>query len=403
MLTVDRIGATDAVYAKKSSPWGKPLIMISKVRTRVRPAGSLTLAALLLSGCATLPASGPTAHDITKSARTSANSIGFKIVPVDAAIVAEVQREDAKLAAQPTAFVGLRDEDSNDLIGAGDQLQISIFEVGVALFGQGQSFDPSARAQTIPSIGVARDGTITLPYAGRLAVAGRTPAEVEKMIENGLRQLSQRPQAIVTLKESIHNSVIILGEVRRPGRYPLTLGKERLVDAVAFAGGTPNSAEDTIVRVTRGNRIVEERLGRLRAGDPGDFQLIPGDRIEFLKRPRTFLILGASGKVSQVPFETGDVSLAEAVARAGGPADATADPSAIFLFRYDQLAGAEPQPIVYRLNMMNPTSYFLAQHFLVRDKDVLYIGNAAANQPSKLIAVINQLFSPFVTARVLTQ
>lgn len=350
-----------------------------------------------------MPASGPTAHDITRSSRSPANSIGFKIVSIDASVVADVRREDTKLAAEPTAFVGLKDGGSNDLIGPGDQLQINIFEVGVALFGQGQSFDPAARGQAIPPVTVSRDGTITLPYAGRLTVVGKTSSEVERMIEAGLRQLSQRPQAIVAVRESINNSVIILGEVRKPGRYPLTLGKERLVDAVALAGGTPNSAEDTIVRVTRGGRVLEERLGRLRAGDPGDFQLMPGDRIEFLKRPRTFLILGASGKVSQVSFETGDVSLAEAVARAGGPADATADPSAIFLFRYDQLAGPEPQPIVYRLDMMNPTNYFLAQRFMVRDKDVIYIGNASANQPSKLITIINQLFSPFVTARVLTQ
>ena len=103
-------------------------------------------------------------------------------------------------------------------------------------------------------------------------------------------------------------------------------------------------------------------------------------------------------------FETGDVSLAEAVARAGGPTDSSADPSAIFLFRYDpQVDGAQAVPIVYRLNMLNPTSYFLAQRFLVRDKDVIYIGNAAANQPAKLVAIINQLFSPIVTARALAR
>ena len=54
-------------------------------------------------------------------------------------------------------------------------------------------------------------------------------------------------------------------------------------------------------------------------------------------------------------------------------------------------------PIVYHLNMMKVGSYFLAQRFAMRDKDVLYFGNAAANQPSKVVQLISQLFSPILT------
>ena len=54
-------------------------------------------------------------------------------------------------------------------------------------------------------------------------------------------------------------------------------------------------------------------------------------------------------------------------------------------------------PVVYHLNMMKANSYFLTQRFYMKDKDVLYVGNAAANQPSKLIQLISQLFSPVLT------
>lgn len=54
-------------------------------------------------------------------------------------------------------------------------------------------------------------------------------------------------------------------------------------------------------------------------------------------------------------------------------------------------------PQVYHLNMMQTGSYFLAQKFVMQDKDVLYFGNAAANQPSKAIQLISQLFSPIFT------
>ncbi len=52
---------------------------------------------------------------------------------------------------------------------------------------------------------------------------------------------------------------------------------------------------------------------------------------------------------------------------------------------------------------MQPSSYFLSQRFAIRDKDVIYIANAAAMRPAKLVNIINQLVSPAVTAKILTQ
>lgn len=369
----------------------------------------VTLAALL-SGCATLPASGPTAREIEHGAARN-SPISFRIVDITGSVAGEIEAR-AKLAdeAQPT-LASLAREGRNDVVGLGDVISINIYEVGVTLFGTGggrdlgQAYDPSARGEAFPAIVVDRGGDITLPYIGKLHVAGRTTAEIQDMVVQGLRGKSQSPQALVAVRLNLSNTVFVGGDVRKPGRFDLSLQRERLLDAVALSGGAAYSAEDTIVRFNRGNQTLEERLGRIRAGAPDDLVLMPGDRVELIKRPRSFIILGATSKVAQVPFETGDVSLAEAVARAGGPQDAQADPSAVFLFRYDPRSAGDGSelPVIYRLNMMEPASYFLSQRFAVRDKDVIYIANAAANRPAKLVNIINQLFSPFVTARVLTR
>jgi polysaccharide export outer membrane protein len=281
----------------------------------------------------------------------------------------------------------------------------------VALFGgagprvSGEGFDPSARGENFPAISVDSEGTIRLPYIGRLGVAGLTPFEVQRLIEQGLKGKSQSPQAIVVVRSNISNTVFVSGDVRRPGRLELSLGRERLLDAVAASGGSVGSAEDTLVRFARGGRIVEQRLGFIRSGTADDLVLVPGDRVELIRRPRTFTVFGATPRSSQINFETGDVSLAEALARVGGPNDAQADPAAVFLFRYDGVQDSPDAglPKIYRLNMLKPQSYFLSQRFVMRDKDVIYIANAAANQPSKLVNIINQLFSPFVTARAISQ
>jgi polysaccharide export outer membrane protein len=145
-------------------------------------------------------------------------------------------------------------------------------------------------------------------------------------------------------------------------------------------------------------------MGSILPSSKDDVVLEPGDRIQLIKRPRSFTVFGATSKVSQVPFENGEVSLAEALARVQGPNDAAADPKAVFIFRYNDAIdeARTSQPVIYRLNLLDPASYFLSQRFAMQDKDVIYIANAAANQPSKLVAIINQLFSPFVAARVLT-
>lgn len=358
---------------------------------------------LLLSACATLPASGPTAGEIMKAPRNAAGP-RFRIVDVTAA---SVQAAAAAPSAPVATLANLAAPSRSDVVGPGDVLTIGIYEVGVSLFGttsdSGLS-NPSARGETLPAITVTSDGAITLPYIGHLAVAGRTTAEIQDMISRGLRGKSQSPQAVVAVRLNLSNTAIISGEVRRPGRIELSAQHERLLDAVALAGGTSYSPDDIVVRLTRADRSIEERLGSIAANSADNMVLSPGDRIEVLRRARSFIVLGATSKVAQVPFETSELSLGEAIARSGGPIDAQADPAAVFLFRYESsAAGGEAQPVIYKLNMLQPASYFLAQHFEMRDKDVIYIANAAANRPAKFVAIINQLFSPFVTARAISR
>lgn len=364
-----------------------------------------------MTGCATLPSSGPTARQIERGAVASRPALRFQIVNLAPDIVERLRNEeDSRRNGVPTLSQLARDA-RTDTIGPGDVLTISIYEVGVALFGgsgpriAGEGFDPSARGETFPAVVVDREGTIRLPYIGRLGVGGLTPFEVQRLIEQGLKGKSQSPQALVVVRTNIANTVYVTGDVRRPGRMELSLGRERLLDAIAASGGSVGTSEDTLVRFARGGRIVEQRLGFIRSGTADDLFLIPGDRVELIRRPRTFNVFGATARASQINFETGEVSLAEALARVGGPNDSQADPSAVFLFRYDGIPDAPEAglPKIYRLDMLKPESYFLSQRFAMRDKDVIYIANAAANQPSKLVNIINQLFSPFVTARALSK
>lgn len=384
---------------------------------RSRAIGALSLIGLLLAGCASLPSSGPTGSQVIRAAEDPKAALKFAVVDLDGAAF-------RKLVAIPPAGRGvgqlaaLAREGRVDRIAVGDQLQVNIYEVGMTLFGPstqsstsglgsaagGAEAEQGARAVPLNIVTVAADGTIRLPYIGRLMVAGSTPYDVQRMIEEALKGKSQSPQALVTVVNSPGNSVYLLGDVTRTGRFGLTPARERLLDAIAYSGGSKVSNVDTVVRLTRGGESAEMRLSDVRPGSADDVTLLPGDRIELIVEPRSFSAFGATPKVSQVNFEAPSLSLAEALARIGGPNDVQADPRAVFLFRYDAaaMAAGEP-PVIYRLNMMKPESYIIAQNFQMHDKDLIYIGNARANALSKFVAILNQAVAPAVTAKIVTQ
>lgn len=379
--------------------------------------GAALAGAALLAGCASLPASGPTAGEITRATAPDRNTIGMRIVDINADVVARTTALDEAATAQLPTLAVLARAGRNDTVGPGDQLDIAIFEVGASLFtparGTADGFDPSAQAQRFPAVTVDRSGQIRLPYAGTLDVAGRTPDEIAGLIERAYRGKSQSLQVIVSVRSNLSDTVFVSGDLKKPGRLDLSLQNERLLDAIAAAGGAVAPTPDIVVRFSRDGRLVEERLDRIRAGAPDDLVLVPGDRIELVRSPRSFVILGAANRPAQLAFDQSDLTLAEAVARAGGPNDGGANPRGVFLFRYAQpdaapsnaaqsTAHEQLQPTIYRLDMLDPASYFLAQHFAMRDKDVLYVSNAGINRTAKFVSIINQLFSPFVAARTLS-
>lgn len=296
-----------------------------------------------------------------------------------------------------------------DMVGAGDVLDINIYEAGVTLFagggvGTGQaSVTPGVQMQKLPPIRVDDNGYITLPYAGRLNVEGRTIREVEAMVRGSLSGMSQSPQVLITLSQAITNSIIIGGEVARPGRLVLQTNKERLTDVVALAGGNRGNTKDLLARVSRGSAVTDIRLNDLVDNPSLDLRISPGDRVTLINDPRTYSVLGASGQVAQFPFSRSSVSLAEAIATAGGVNSNIGNPAAIFLFRYEKDERGKDLPKVYHFNMMKAGTYFLAQRVAMRDKDVLYFGNAASNQPGKLFQLISQLFTPLMTVTAAVQ
>ncbi len=232
-----------------------------------------------------------------------------------------------------------------------------------------------------------------------MRAAGRTAAGLQAAIQGGLRGKSQSPQVIVTVGDSVSNSIILGGEVARPGRLVLTTNRETLSDAIALGGGYRGQAKDAVARVERNGGTFEMRLSDLLDLPAEDIRVAPGDRVSVISRPQTFSVLGAASRAEEITFPRSSLSLAQAVALGGGANPNQGDAAAIFVFRMDKDAAGVDQPTVYSLNMMQPGAYLLSQRFMMRDRDLLYVGNARANQVSKFVQLVSQLFLPVATAQ----
>lgn len=382
-----------------------------RIYGRRAPSRFAIAAALSLSACASLPTSGPTVRQVLKDSHSSRLDVPFKLIPLDAVAIRKALPPAEPGIVRLGALAHDPAPERADMIRPGDTLSISIFEIGVSLFGGGAMppaglgtapRTPTAATQVL-NIGVREDGFIDLPYAGSVRAAGAYPEELAEVIRKHLKSLSETPQVNVSITESVKSVVYLSGAIARSGRYRLTAAREHLLDAIALAGGSVSDPNELEVRLQRGTMEVTAPLNQINSGDLADIPIHPGDRIQLIRVRPSYTIFGASDKIGQVYFEAKNISLAEAIARAAGPSDYRANPRGVFLCRYETGADGKPEPVVYRLNMMETDAYFLAQGFPMRDKDVILFANSSGTMTQKLVSLLSNLFSPVMAVRYATQ
>jgi len=370
------------------------------------------LAGVIVAGCSALPTAGPTASDV-KSQEVKDNLARFDLVDIDDNVV-------AALLALPAESFHVRfkkyGRPPQPKIGIGDSLVISIWEAaGGGLFGTSPTDHVSAgsRSVTIPEQVVGRDGGISVPFADRVPAAGRLPVEVQKAIEQRLQEKAIEPQVIVTVTKSLSNSVTVAGEVVTGARVPLSLKGDRLLDLIAAAGGARAPVYETFVRLSRDGITATIPMEALVSDPAENIYAYPSDVLTLVRLPQSFTVFGATGLNTQVNFTAERMTLVEALAKAGGLQDLRSDPGGVFLFRFEPPgivnALGRPQlhtgpdgssPVVYRLDLSDAKSYFLAQRFAMHDKDIIYVANADLNELQKFFTLLNTLTGPVITGIV---
>lgn len=375
---------------------------------------ALLLVAGTVAACDSLPGSGPSTSDVTAAARPAKNGeTRFALVDVDSAVV---DRMAGWKAVSMQGTFGRQGPVSTQAIGVGDFVQIVIWEAAAGgLFSApvNDRTGSGSRTAIIPEQVVGPDGAVTVPYAGRVRVVGRSPQQVEAAIVTALTGKAIEPQALVTITKNVANTVTVVGEVTGGARVPLTTRGDRILDVVAVAGGTKAPAHETFITLVRRGTSARIPMQAMLTDPAENVFVHPGDVVSVAREPQTFTSAGATSQNSVVPFEAIGITLDQAIARAGGLNDNRADPAGVYVIRYeqpsdyDQLGLSRPEagtlsqvPVVYRINMRDPNGFFLARRFPIRNKDILFVSNAPLTDVQKVMAMLLPIFGVGATAAV---
>lgn len=202
----------------------------------------------------------------------------------------------------------LRGEQVGDyLLGSGDVVHITVF--------QNPDLTTDAR--------VSETGSITFPLVGAVQVGGLTQQGAEKKLGNLLKEggFVVQPQVNLLVTQVRGNQVSVLGQVNRPGRYPLETTNTRLTDMLAIAGGISVTGADSVVvsglRDGRAFRKEVDIASMYLQGDfSGDVGLLGGDSI-YVHRAPVFYIYGEVQRPGAFRLERG-MTVTQALATGGG-------------------------------------------------------------------------------------
>ncbi len=366
---------------------------------------------IALSGCS-LSNSGPSKSEILESSESERLN-GIQVVDVNDKVV-RILVESKQQGKFEDLFPS---HGSNNYgIGPGDIVEVTIWEAPPAmLFGGWDATTigaSSTNSITLPPQMVNSDGSIVIPFAGRVTIKGYTTREIEACIVKELQGKANQPQILVRIVQNNTSSVTVVGEVNTSTMMPLTPKGEHLLDAIAAGGGVKKDVDRTAVRITRENVTGTMPLGSVIRDPKQNILLAPGDIVTAVYQPQTFSILGQTGKNEEIPFEAQGISLAQALARSGGLNENLADASGIFVFRFEEANTFNSYgksvasfngtvPAVYNIDLKDPASFFLTQNFPIRNHDVIYVPTSEARQAEKFMRLLLMVTSPASTANSL--
>lgn len=200
---------------------------------------------------------------------------------------------------------------------------------------------------------IQADGNVYLPVLGAIPAAGRTIVEFRQLLMQTAAKFISDPQVAVEVLEFRSQKYFVLGKVQNPGAFPVD-GVVTLLEGVGLAGGPLENANLEGAHVLRKGRLLPINLAAimLRGDVRRNVRLEAGDVVYLPdSADQKVYVLGEVAKPSAVPIIRNRITLAEALAQAGGPITARGRKEIAVL------RGGFDQPVVYAIDLETALLY----------------------------------------------
>ncbi|URI09515.1 polysaccharide export protein EpsE [Aquincola tertiaricarbonis] len=197
--------------------------------------------------------------------------------------------------------------DSEYLLGAGDVVRISVFQ------------NPDLTLE----VRVSENGVISYPLLGNLRIGGKSVGQAERLIADGLRNgnFVKQPQVSLLVLQVRGNQASVLGQVNRPGRFPIEVADMRMTDLLANAGGVAVTGADTVTLVGQRNGVPFRKQidlpGLFRSSGREDDVRIENGDVLYVERAPMVYIYGEVQRPGPLRLERG-MTVMQALAAGGG-------------------------------------------------------------------------------------
>jgi polysaccharide export outer membrane protein len=221
---------------------------------------------------------------------------------------------------------------------------------------------------------VRHDGTIQFPFIASLHVAGLTENQARDQLAQALSRYLRNPQVQLRVSSYRSQRIYIDGEVRNPGIIAIGDLPLTLPDALSRSGGISATGDTSNMVLTRNGKSYPINLPLLtqQGINPMDLLLQSRDVLRVASKEESkIFVIGEIQRPAALLMHQGRMTLNEAIGESNGLNPATSNAGQIYVVR--TTAADDTQPMVYHLEARSPAALVLAEKFILKPRDVVFV------------------------------